>query len=224
MILDRNCRNWTFISIFNLISFMICLQFLIFNDNNNFDSHVFGQASVTDPASLMDESANSSFNAEGTINTILFLRDESSNNTQPIVKDINTNLSSKYLLGGKWRVDVLNNNVTYFKSNFTMIEADGSLIHFHTIVYKPISNQPVDQGPQDRLGILLKNKSNNTQVFNCNVDIYTNGVLEWKDVPITVSLINEKVIAMDIKDKKTLEHFLKNPIYGLINSIDLIHQ
>lgn len=224
MILDRNCRNWTFISIFNLISFMICLQFLIFNDNNNFDSHVYGQASVTDPASLMDESANSSFNAEGTINTILFLRDESSNNTQPIVKDINTNLSSKYLLGGKWRADVINNNVTYFKSNFTMIEADGSLIHFHTIVYKPISNQPVDQGPQDRLGILLKNKSNNTQVFNCNVDIYTNGVLEWKDVPITVSLINEKVIAMDIKDKKTLEHFLKNPIYGLINSIDLIHQ
>lgn len=217
-------RNWTFISIFNLISFMICLQFLIFNDNYNFDSHVYGQTSVIDPASLMDESANSSFNAEGTINTILFLQDASSNNTQPIVKDINTNLSSKYLLGGKWRVDVLNNNVTYFKSNFTMIEADGSDIHFHTIVYKPISNQPIDQGPQDRLGILLKNNSNNTQVFNCNVDIYTNGVLEWKDVPITVSLINEKVIVMDIKDKKTLEHFLKNPIYGLINSIDLIRQ
>jgi len=218
-------RNWTFISIFNLISFMICLQFLIFNDNNNIDSIVYGQTSIIiDPASLMDESANSSFNAEGTINTILFLQDASSNNTQPIFKDINTNQSSKYLLGGKWRVDVLNNNVTYFKSNFTMIEVDGSDIHFHTIVYKPISNQPVDQGPQDRLGILLKNKSNNTQVFNCNVDIYTNGVLEWKDVPITVSLINEKVIVMDIKDKKTLEHFLKNPIYGLINSIDLIHQ
>lgn len=218
-------RNWTFISIFNLISFMICLQFLIFNDNYNFDSIVYGQTSVIDPASLkMDESANSAFNAEGTINTILFLVDASSNNTQPIFKDINTNLSSKYLLGGKWRVDVLNNNVTYFKSNFTMIEVDGSDIHFHTIVYKPISNQPIDQGPQDRLGILLKNKSNNTQVFNCNVDIYTNGVLEWKDVPITVSLINEKVIVMDIKDKNTLEHFLKNPIYGLINSIDLIRQ
>ena len=203
---------------------MICIQFLIFNDNNNFDSHVYGQTSVTDPASLMDESANSSFNGEGTINTILFLQDASINNTQPIVKDINTNLSSKYLLGGKWRVDVVNDNVTYFKSNFTMIEVDGSNIHFHSIVYKPISNQPINEGPQDRLGILLKNKINNTQVFNCNVDIYTNGVLEWKDVPITVSLINEKVIVMDIKDKKTLEHFLKNPIYGLINSIDLIHQ
>jgi hypothetical protein len=222
-------RNWTFISIFNLISFMICLQLLIFYDNTNFDPHVYGQTSVTDPTSLTDESANSSFNAEGTINTILFLQDTFSNNSQPIIKDINTNLSSKYLLGGKWRVDVVNDNVTYFKSNFTMIEVDGSDIHFHTIVYKPISNQPNNQDPQDRLGILLKNKSNNTQsnnaqVFNCNVDIYTNGVLEWKDVPITVSLINEKVIVMDIKDKKTLEHFLENPIYGLINSIDLIHQ
>ena len=217
-------RNWTFISIFNLISFMICLQYLISNDNNYFDSLVYGQNAVTDPASLMDESANSSFNAEGTINTILFSQDASSNNTQPIVKDINTNLSSTYILGGKWRADVVNNNVTYFKSNFTMIEADGSDIHFHTIAFKPISNQQIDQGPQDRLGILQKNKTNNTKIFNCNVDIYTNGVLEWKDVPITVSLINEKVIVMDIKDKKTLDHFLKNPIYGLINSIDLINQ
>jgi hypothetical protein len=29
---------------------------------------------------------------------------------------------------------------------------------------------------------------------------------------------------IDIKDIKTAEHFLKNPIYGLINSVDLIHQ
>jgi len=27
---------------------------------------------------------------------------------------------------------------------------------------------------------------------------------------------------MEIKDKKSEEHFLKNPIYGLINSVDLI--
>jgi len=69
---------------------------------------------------------------------------------------------------------------------------------------------------------LYKNKNNNSSGFKCNVDIYTNGVLEWKDVPMSVSLVNEKVIMMDINDKKSLEHFLKNPIYGLINSIDLI--
>jgi len=56
------------------------------------------------------------------------------------------------------------------------------------------------------------------------VDVYTNGVLEWENVPIRVSFINSKVIMIDIKDEKTVEHFLKSPIYGLINSIDLIQQ
>jgi predicted RNA-binding protein len=148
---------------------------------------------------------------------------ETSNNTKPLVKDINTNHSSKYLLGGKWRLDAVNDNVTYFKSNFTMIDTSGHDIHFHTIVYKPGSTQPITLDQQGKLGILVKYKNNNTAGFNSYVDIYTNGVLEWEDVPIKVTLMNEKVIMMDIKDKKTVEHFLKNPIYGLINSVDLIY-
>jgi len=151
----------------------------------------------------------------------LFLRGKS-NDTQPVVNDINTNLSSKYLLGGKWRVDVLKDNVTYFKTNFTMIETDGRNIHYHTIVYKPISKQSVSQAMQSNLGTFFKNKGSNSSGFNCNVDVYTNGVLEWENVPIRVSFINSKVIMIDIKDEKTVEHFLKSPIYGLINSIDLI--
>jgi hypothetical protein len=190
---------------------------------NNFDLYINGQTSVTNSSGLVDESTNASFNAEGTINSILFSRD-ASNNTNPLVKDINTNHSSKYLLGGKWRVDVLNDNLTYFKSNFTMIDTGGRDIHFHTIVYKPGSIKPITQDQEGRPGILFKNKNNNTSGFNCNVDIYTNGVLEWENVPIKVTLINEKVIMMDIKDKRTVEHFLKNPIYGLINSVDVIRQ
>jgi hypothetical protein len=212
-------RHWLIISIINLIGFGIYLQ--IFDEYDY--SNSYGQTSVTNVSDLVYQSSNSSFNAEGTINTILFMQN-STNNTEPIVKDINTNSSSKYILGGKWRIDVLKGNLTYFKSNFTMIEVDGRGIHFHTIVYKPVSNESVDQDIKDRLGILYIDRSNNSSGFRCNVDIYTNGVLEWKDVPITVSLVKEKVILMEIDDKKSLEHFLKNPIYGLINSIDLIQQ
>ncbi|HEY7226724.1 MAG TPA: hypothetical protein VH481_01200 [Nitrososphaeraceae archaeon] len=190
------------------------------NEYNTFNSYIYGQTSATNSLGLIYESKNSSFNAEGTINTILFSQD-TTNNTIPSAIDINTNHSSKYLLGGKWRMDVLNNNVTYFKSNFTMIDINGDNIHFHTIVYKPSSTHPIVHG-QSEQGILFKNKSNYTSGFNCDVDIYTNGVLEWEDVPIKVSLINEKIIMMEIKDKKPEEHFLKNPIYGLINSVDLI--
>ncbi len=216
-------RYWFIISFINLVSFIIYLEFFILHEYNNFDSYIYGQTSVTNSSGLVDESTNASFNAEGTINTILFSQD-TSNNTNPLVKDINTNHSSKYLLGGKWRVDVLNDNLTYFKSNFTMIDTGGRDIHFHTIVYKPGSINPITQDQEGLPGILFKNKNNNTSGFNCNVDIYTNGVLEWENVPIKVTLINEKVIMMDIKDKKTVEHFLKNPIYGLISSVDVIRQ
>jgi predicted RNA-binding protein len=216
-------HNLLIISTINSISLVICLQIFVFSEYDYFDSNAYGQTFMTNVSDLSYQTSNSSFNAEGTVNTILFLQD-TSYSTKPIVKDINTNSSSKYLLGGKWRIDVLKDNLTYFKSNFTMIEVDGRGIHFHTIVYKPVSNESVDHNIKDRLGILFKNKSDNSSGFKCNVDIYTNGVLEWQDVPMTVALVNEKVIMMDIDDKKSLEHFLKNPIYGLINSIDLIQQ
>ena len=215
-------RYWFIFSFINLVSFTVCLEFFILHEYNNFDSYIYGQTAFTNSSALVDKSTNTSFNAEGTINTILFSQD-TSNNTKPLVKDINTNHSSKYLLGGKWRLDAVNDNVTYFKSNFTMIDTSGHDIHFHTIVYKPGSTQPITLDQQGKLGILVKYKNNNTAGFNSYVDIYTNGVLEWEDVPIKVTLMNEKVIMIDIKDKKTVEHFLKNPIYGLINSVDLIH-
>jgi len=212
-------RKLLIISIINLVFFVICFQILS-NEYDHAGSKLYGQT-LTNVSDIVYQTSNSSYNAEGTINTILFLQDLS-NSTKPILKDINTNSSSKYLLGGKWRIDVLEDKLTYFKSNFTMIEVDGKGIHFHTIVYKPLPNQSTDGDLQGGIGALYKNESNDYWGFKCNVDIYTNGVLEWKDVPITVSLVNEKVIIMDINDKKSLEHFLKNPIYGLINSIDPI--
>ena len=210
-------RKSLIISIVNLVLFVIFFQILSNDDIS--DSKAYGQT-LTNVSDIVYQNSNSSYNAEGTINTILFLQD--SNSTKPIVKDINTNSSSKYLLGGKWRIDVLKDKLTYFKSNFTMIEVDGKGIHFHTIVYKPLSNESTGLDLQSGPLALYKKKSNDSLGFKCNVDIYTNGVLEWKDVPITVSLVNDKVIVMDINDKKSLEHFLKNPIYGLINSIDAI--
>lgn len=214
-------RYWFIIAVTSLSAVLVIFEIFVFYPHNDFDSYAYGQISVTESPNLGVEQTNSSFNVEGTINTVLFLRGIS-NDTQPVVNDINTNLSSKYILGGKWRVDVLKDNVTYFKTNFTMIETDGRNIHYHTIVYKPVSNQSVSQDMQSKLETFFKNNGSNSSGFNCNVDVYTNGVLEWENVPIIVSFINSKVIKIDITDEKTVEHFLESPIYGLINSIDLI--
>ena len=83
-------RNWFIFSIINIVSFIICLEFFILHDYNSFDSYIYGQTVFTNSSGLVDKSTNASFNAEGTINTILFSQDRS-NNTKPLVKDINTN-------------------------------------------------------------------------------------------------------------------------------------
>ena len=211
-------RYWCLFSIIFFVPLVTCIGLIFMHEYNTFGSDIYGQGSVTSPSDFYDNSTNASFNAEGTISTLLFSQN-TSNNTMASFTDINTNHSSKYLLGGKWRLDVFNDNVTYFKSNFTMIDIKGRDVHFHTIVYKPGLTPVVSQN-QNRQGILVKNESNNTAGFNCDVDIYTNGVLEWEDVPVKVSLINEKIIMMEIKDKKSEVHFLNNPIFGLINSVD----
>ena len=97
-------RYWFIFSFINLVTFTVCLEFIILHEYNNFDSYIYGQTAFTNSSALVDKSTNTSLNAEGTINTILFSQD-TSNNTKPLVKDINTNHSSKYLLGGKWRLD-----------------------------------------------------------------------------------------------------------------------
>ena len=213
-------QYWCLFSIIIFVLLVTCIGLIFADEYNTFSSDIYGQVSVTSPSDFYDKSTNASFNAEGTINTLLFSQDIS-NNTIPSITDINTNHSSKYLLGGKWRLDVLNDNVTYFKSNFTMIDINGRDVHFHTFVYKP-GPPPVVSQVQNKQGILVKNETNNIAGFNCDVNIYTNGVLEWEDVPIKVSLINEKIIMIEIKDKKSEVHFLNNPIFGLINSVDLI--
>ena len=122
-------HNLIVISTISIVLFVICFQ-ILYDEYSQVDSNVYGQT-FTNASDIVYQTSNSSFNAEGTINTILFLQDLS-NGTTPIVKDINTNSSSKYILGGKWRIDILKDKLTYFKSNFTMIEVDGKGIHFHT--------------------------------------------------------------------------------------------
>ena len=216
-------RHLLVILTISVIAFFNYPEIDISHSNNNHDSFVFGESSVTNLSVLFNKSTNASFNAEGTINTLLFPQDELYDSKTEI-KDVNTNFSSKYLIGGKWRVDVLNGNITYFKSNFTMIDTTGENIHFHTIVYKPGSHKPADQDIRHNTGILYIDNYNNSVRFYCNVNIYTNNVLEWENVPLTVSFINQKIISIDIKDKKTQEHFLRDPLYGLITSIDQISQ
>ncbi len=170
------------------------------------------------------QSSNISFNVEGTINTVIAASPSEKGDRPSSLNDI-TNISSEYVLGGKWRLDVINNNVTYFKSNFTMVGINGDEPHFHLFIYKPRTKEisQLFSNGSDNPGFLLHGLDK-TVSFSGNCDIITNGVLEWRDVPMSVSILNDKIIKISIDEKRTNNHFSKNSIFGLVSLIEPIIQ
>jgi hypothetical protein len=126
-----------------------------------------------------------------------------------------------YVLSGKWRFDEVNGTVTYFKANITMVATNGEDIHNHLVAFKAA-----------RTGVSLLDNTNETTVkhtaslslrdnnikFYGLADVITNGVIQWRDVPISVSIFNSKVISIKLDSRKIDNHFLDLPIYGMVNN------
>ncbi len=126
-----------------------------------------------------------------------------------------------YVLSGKWRFNEVNGTVTYFKANITMVATNGDDIHNHLVAFKA-----------SRTGVSLLDNANETTVkhaaslsargnnieFYGLADIITNGVIQWRDVPISVSVFNSKVISIKLDSRKIDNHFLGLPIYGMVNN------
>jgi hypothetical protein len=126
-----------------------------------------------------------------------------------------------YVLSGKWRFNEVNGTVKYFKANITMVATNGDDIHKHLIAFKAA-----------RTGVSLLDNANETTVkhaasisllgnnikFYGLADVITNGVIQWRDVPISVSVFNSKVISIKLDSRKIDNHFLGLPIYGMVNN------
>jgi hypothetical protein len=172
---------------------------------------------------------------------------------QPVSKGklltLNQNMSSdpnsstplpERLLGGLWKIDIVNGNVEYFASNMTMVTSAGTDMHDHLIEFK--SNNPnvmllpnntaVTNPDSSMTDIAALNfsksdenitrllRSDNTIGFSGAADIQTNGVIEWRQIPIAVTIINGSEIIIEIDPKMVDDHFSETPIYGSVNSIE----
>lgn len=203
-------------SVLKLLGVFIFFSLLLFNSGNI----LFAAATI-----VQNDELNKSFNAEGTINTNLDAQDlvntQSFNNVSSGTLD--ANVSEGYVLGGKWRLDVINNNVTYFKANITMVSTNGQGEHFHVIVYKPVSHgiSLLASNTQGQ-GNFFSNPGNNTISFSGSVDIVTNGVLQWRDLPMITSIYDNKVLRIYLDKIAINSHFLDKDIFGLVNSVEPI--
>ncbi len=230
------------------LGFIIILS-IIYHDNkspvfaqnladNNHNFNFLANTTFINNNNTMTDSANittlisDDFNIEGTINSQVSTKPKEVGTSKNNLATSATNIPSQtYLLDGRWRLDVSGGNVTYFKSNITMITITGMEIHDHLIVFKPSTSEmgllTNNTLSAQNISITIAANNNsisqnayNSIIFSGAADIISNGVMQWRDVPISVSILNDKVISIALDSNRIDDHFFGAPIYGLVGSIE----
>ena len=215
------------------------------SDNGMDDTNqTFGQAEKVVGGNPSLDSNN--FNIEGIITSVMddFLVQKGGtvSNQSTLSRTDSNNSSQDNILSGKWRIDVVNGNVEYFKSNMTMTRSNGTDMHDHQIEFKsddpeillfpnntavispnpaPVEIAALNSSGSDK-NITSVSRTDDTIIFSGIADIITNGVIEWRGVPTSVSIFNGNSINMKLDPKIVNNHFSDIPINGSVKSIEPI--
>ncbi|MDQ4101816.1 MAG: hypothetical protein M3115_06480 [Thermoproteota archaeon] len=172
------------------------------------------QGVANENAENMTASTISNFHAEGTINLLTPFSPSS-------IEDEEMRL---FLLGGNWVLSVNQGTVEDFVAEIVMVQENGNLLHTHTIynltnVTSSISPIGSEQHISGFENISLSNGiMNHTITFSGFADIATNGVTQWEDVAVTITILNGNVISM-IPNPGQIDHFYALPIYGIVRTL-----
>jgi hypothetical protein len=82
---------------------------------------VYGQT-PTDTATATPTGSQNTFSAKGSTDSLV-INDGAQQQLQP-------NEQTSYILDGKWKLEVINGNVTDFGSKFTMVHLEGTNRHY----------------------------------------------------------------------------------------------
>ena len=157
-----------------------------------------------------DNNTIDTFNAKGSISSLAAGTLFGSNTT------LGSHSGDLFVLGGDWNLAVTNGNLSNFNTEIIMTKFDDSGRHTHYI--GNLQNATGEVLPITNKTITLTNGGNFTNFMGTS-DISTNGEIKWKDVPITVHLLNGNIINIMVNPIKTDYHFKALPIYGTITSI-----
>jgi hypothetical protein len=177
------------------ISFTLIIFFTISNLNTNINVLAQENTISTTTNSSSDSNSNN-FILEGTIAA-----------ETPSTDLINK--SNTHILSGKWDLTVLNGSAKSFDSRFTMIHLDGTTRHtIYLLNFTADKNQsPLQITPTENMTITGK------------LDIASNGVPTWLDIPTTINIYKLNTIIINFNETKTLNHFGGESVYGIVNNI-----
>lgn len=158
---------------------------------------------------------NNSFLAEGTIDQLIPFSPSTTGGTE-----------GPFLLGGDWVLSVNDGRVDDFGVRIVMVAEDGTLLHVHSIQnltnvtsrISPIGVEQQQQPSRPDNNISLSADPDDAIAISGFADITTNGVTEWQDVAVTITITNGNVISI-IPNPGEIDHFYALPIYGIVRSL-----
>ncbi|HEX7206948.1 MAG TPA: PsbP-related protein [Nitrososphaeraceae archaeon] len=194
------------IAILDIFLFTIITLSIEYGNNDN-NSMAISQLSSNDNVTI------NNFHARGNIGSLIvdLLAEKTTNPS---------NESELFVLSGNWNFDVINGTVENFHADFIMGTPNGTQIHTHSITN--LTNVYMEAFPNNITSVSL-NKDNGVS-FSGIADINTNDTLEWRNVPLTITIsegdiIGSNIISILLNSAKTDNHFKDMPIYGLVTSL-----
>lgn len=199
---------------------------------NNFSTST-NMTNTTSAGSNASGQSGSTFNAKGTIASLVFstpnassststsstnasnssnATSAASNTTGNAISNTTTTTAATsnipYVLSGSWSMSVSKGSVSDFKAAFTMVKIDGTGRHTHEITNMKTSNSSS-----------IQLDKNGTTLIIGTADILSNGKNKWNSVDVIVSIDHLNVISIAPGSAATDNHFQGQPIYGVIGSL-----
>ena len=158
-------------------------------------SLVYGQTADTATATAPTTGQNT-FSAKGSINSL-------------VIKDGGEQTS--YILDGKWKLEVINGNVTDFGSKFTMVHLDGTNRH-----YMILMNFKQDNATAGTIQV----QPDGTTTIKGILDVIEKKDFltpEWSDVNTQITINKYNTISINVDDAQTDQHFNGQPLRGVVD-------
>jgi hypothetical protein len=168
-------------------------------------SIAYGQtAETTDTATATASTTGgqNTFSAKGSINSLVI-----KDGAQP--QQPNEQIS--YVLDGKWKLEVINGNVTDFSSKFTMVHLDGTNRH-----YMILMNFKQDNATAGTVQV----QPDGTTTIKGILDVIEKSDFlnpEFDDVNTTITINKYNTISINVDDAQTNQHFAGQPIRGVVD-------
>jgi hypothetical protein len=165
-------------------------------------SMAYGQtAETTDTATSTAPTTTggqSTFSAKGSINSL-------------VLKDGAQQEQTSYVLDGKWKLEVVNGNVTDFGSKFTMVHLDGTNRHYMILMNFKQDNATA--------GTIQVQPDGTTTIKGILDVIEKKDILnpEWSDVNTQITINKYNTISINVDDAQTNQHFAGQPIRGVVD-------